>query len=133
MMKHNNPLKSAKNNGSIEERPTQMEDLKKGHKITSRVENSVEGTVVETSNQRNVLTLSENGGINPQTLVNQNNQTEKTYTSSAERAVSRKRRWSAPERGEMWRSQEDPQILPKFSFLPHQLKVSIEGLSSTGC
>ncbi|KAG1947555.1 ataxin-1 [Pimephales promelas] len=75
----------------------------------------------------------ENGGINPQTLVNQNNQAEKTHTSSAERAVSRKRRWSAPERGEMWRSQEDPQILPKFSFLPHQLKVSIEGRSSTGC
>ncbi|XDV40272.1 hypothetical protein PO909_009390 [Leuciscus waleckii] len=122
-----------KNNCSASERPTQMEDLKKGHKMASRVENSVEGTVVETSNQRNVLTLSENGGINPQTLVNQNNQAEKTYTSSAERAVSRKRRWSAPERGEMWRSQEDPQILPKFSFLPHQLKVSIEGRSSTGC
>ncbi|XP_067304762.1 ataxin-1 [Pseudorasbora parva] len=133
VMKHNNPLKASKNNGPIEERPTQMEDLKKGHKITSRMENSVEGTLVETSNQRNVLTLTENGGINSQTLVSLNNQAEKTNTSSVERAVSRKRRWSAPERGEMWRSQEDPQILPKFPFLPHQLKVSIEGRSSTGC
>ncbi|XP_059363822.1 ataxin-1-like [Carassius carassius] len=132
VMKHNNTLKSAKNNGPSEERPTQMEDLKKGHKMTSGVENS-SGTLVETSNQRNLLTLLENGDINPQTQVNLQNQAEKTYTFSAERAVSRKRRWSAPERGEMLRSQEDPQILPKFSFLPHHLKVSIEGHSSTGC
>ncbi|KAI2655234.1 ataxin-1-like protein [Labeo rohita] len=129
--KHNHSLKPAKNNGPIEERPTQLEDLKKGHKMTSGVENSA-GTLVETSNPRNVLTLLENGGINPQTQVNLQNQAEKTYTLSVERAVSRKRRWSAPERGEM-RSQEDPQVLPKFSFLPHQLKVSIEGRSSTGC
>uniref|UniRef100_A0A8C2J7S6 Ataxin 1b n=1 Tax=Cyprinus carpio TaxID=7962 RepID=A0A8C2J7S6_CYPCA len=130
--KHNNTLKPDKNYGPSEERPTQMEDLKKGQKITSGVENSA-GTLVETSNQRNVLTLLENGGINPQTQVNLQNQAEKTYTFSAERAVSRKRRWSAPERGEMLRSEEDPQILPKFSFLPHHLKVSIEGRSSTGC
>uniref|UniRef100_A0A673KKN6 Ataxin-1-like n=1 Tax=Sinocyclocheilus rhinocerous TaxID=307959 RepID=A0A673KKN6_9TELE len=84
-------------------------------------------------NNGNVLTLLENGGIISQTQVNLQTQAEKTCTFSVERAVSRKRRWSAPERGEMWRSQEDPQILPKFSFLPHRLKVSIEGRSSTGC
>lgn len=123
--------KPAKNNGPIEERPTQMEDPKKGHKMTG-VENTA-GTLVETSNPRNVLTLLENGGIISQTQVNLQTQAEKTCTFSVERAVSRKRRWSAPERGEMWRSQEDPQILPKFSFLPHQLKISIEGRSSTGC
>uniref|UniRef100_A0A673JDH8 Ataxin 1b n=1 Tax=Sinocyclocheilus rhinocerous TaxID=307959 RepID=A0A673JDH8_9TELE len=121
-----------KDNFSDSERPTQMEDLKKGHKMTSGVKNSAR-TLVETSNPRNVLTLLEDGGINPQTQVNLQNQVEKTYTFSAERVASRKRRWSAPERGEMWRSQEDPQILPKFSFLPHHLKVSIEGRSSTGC
>ncbi|XP_016301369.1 ataxin-1-like [Sinocyclocheilus anshuiensis] len=132
VMKQNNTLKPAKNNGPSEERPSQMEDPKKGHKMTSGVENSAR-TLVETSNPRNVLTLLEDGGINPQTQVNLQNQAEKTYTFSAERVASRKRRWSAPERGEMWRSQEDPQILPKFSFLPHHLKVSIEGRSSTGC
>uniref|UniRef100_A0A673JNT2 Ataxin-1-like n=1 Tax=Sinocyclocheilus rhinocerous TaxID=307959 RepID=A0A673JNT2_9TELE len=132
VMKQNNTLKPAKNNGPSEERPTQMEDLKKGHKMTSGVENTA-GTLVETSNPRNVLTLLENGGIISQTQVNLQTQAEKTCTFSVERAVSRKRRWSAPERGEMWRSQEDPQILPKFSFLPHHLKVSIEGRSSTGC
>uniref|UniRef100_A0A671PVU4 Ataxin-1-like n=1 Tax=Sinocyclocheilus anshuiensis TaxID=1608454 RepID=A0A671PVU4_9TELE len=124
--------KPAKNNGPVEERPTQMEDIKKGHKMTSGVENTA-GTLVETSNPRNLLTLLENGGIISQTQVNLQTQAEKTCTFSVERAVSRKRRWSAPERGEIWRSQEDPQILPKFSFLPHRLKVSIEGRSSTGC
>uniref|UniRef100_A0A672QWN5 Ataxin 1 n=1 Tax=Sinocyclocheilus grahami TaxID=75366 RepID=A0A672QWN5_SINGR len=124
--------KPAKNNGPIEETPTQMEDIKKGHKMTSGVENTA-GTLVETSNPRNLLTLLENGGIISKTQVNLQTQAEKTCTFSVERAVSRKRRWSAPERGEMWRSQEDPQILPKFSFLPHRLKVSIEGRSSTGC
>lgn len=124
--------KPAKNSGQIEERLTQMEDLKKGHKMTSGVENTA-GTLVETSNRRNVLTLLENGGIISQTQVNLQSQAEKTRTFSVERAVSRKRRWSAPERGEMRMSQEDPQILPKFSFLPHQLKVSIEGCSNTGC
>ncbi len=52
--------KPAKNNGPIEERPTQMEDPKKGHKMTSGVENTA-GTLVETSNPRNVFTLLENG------------------------------------------------------------------------
>ncbi|XP_052434880.1 ataxin-1 [Carassius gibelio] len=124
--------KPAKNSGPIEEKPTQMEDLKKGHRITSGVENTA-GTLVETSNRRNVLTLLENGGVISQTQVNLKSEAEKTCTFSDKKAVSRKRRWSAPERGEMWMSQEDPQILPKFSFLPHQLKVSIEGCSSTGC
>lgn len=132
VMKHN-LLKATKNNGPLVERPTQVDDLKKGHTITSGVENSIEGKLVESSNTKNGLSVSENGGSNPQTLVNLQNQAEKTYTSSAERPIRRKRRWSAPEKGEMRKSREDPQILPKFSFIPHQLKVSIEGRSSTGC
>ncbi|XP_052000512.1 ataxin-1 [Xyrauchen texanus] len=124
VLKHNNPhLKGVKRNGPAEERPAQMEDFNRGRKITIGEENSVAGTLVENLNPGNILILLENGGVNPQ----------KTYISGAERAVSRKRRWSAPERGESGRSQEDPQILPKFSFLPYQLKVSIEGRSSTGC
>ncbi|XP_052002811.1 ataxin-1-like [Xyrauchen texanus] len=123
ILKPNPHLKGTKSNGLTEERPTQVSDLKGDCKITSGEENNVAGTLVETPKPGNILTLSENGGINPQ----------KTYTSGADRAVCRKRRWSAPERGEMRRSQEDHQILPKFSFLPHQLKVSIEGHSSTGC
>lgn len=131
VMKHNSPhLKAAKSNGPTDDRPNQMENHKRGCKITSREEGSFVETLAETPNTRNVLTLSNNGGISPTvTMVNHQDQLEKTYT---ERAVSRKRRWSAPERGEMTRSKEDPPVLPKFSFLPHQLKVSIEGRSSTG-
>lgn len=132
VMKHS-LLNATKNNGPLMERPTQVDDLKKGHKIPSEVENSIEEKLIETCNTKIVLSLSENGGSNPQTLVNLQNQAEKTYTSTAERPISRKRRWSAPEKADMQKSREDPQILPKFSFIPHQLKVSIEGRSSTGC
>ncbi|KAG7335670.1 hypothetical protein KOW79_000363 [Hemibagrus wyckioides] len=49
-------------------------------------------------------------------------------------AGSRKRRWSAPERGEVGRSPENdhPETLPKPSFLSQEIKVSIEGRSSMG-
>ncbi|KAI5620599.1 ataxin-1 [Silurus asotus] len=49
-------------------------------------------------------------------------------------AGSRKRRWSAPEKGEIERSQENDQLetLPKLSFLSQEVKVSIEGRSSMG-
>lgn len=127
--KHNSAhVKAAKSNGPTDDRPTQMENRKRGCKLAPGEENNF----AEASNPGNVLTLSKNGGVSPQRMVNHQDQAVKTYTSGADRAVSRKRRWSAPERGEVTRSQEVPQILPKFSFLPHQVKVSIEGHSRTG-
>ncbi|KAG7245912.1 hypothetical protein CRUP_006290, partial [Coryphaenoides rupestris] len=47
----------------------------------------------------------------------------------------RKRRWSAPEGRKVDKMEEEavlPAALPRASFLPHDLKVSIEGRSSFG-
>ncbi|XP_068431064.1 ataxin-1a [Clinocottus analis] len=46
---------------------------------------------------------------------------------------SRKRRWSAPEGRKVDKSEEEPPLtLPKPSFLPQEVKVSIEGRSNIG-
>lgn len=46
---------------------------------------------------------------------------------------SRKRRWSAPEGRKVDKSEEEPPLtLPKPSFIPHEVKVSIEGRSNIG-
>uniref|UniRef100_A0A3Q4HBI2 Ataxin 1b n=1 Tax=Neolamprologus brichardi TaxID=32507 RepID=A0A3Q4HBI2_NEOBR len=50
-----------------------------------------------------------------------------------ERPAVRKRRWSAPERDQTERAEDEPPVtLPKPSFLPHEVKISIEGHSRTG-
>ncbi|KAM9310475.1 ataxin-1-like [Pholidichthys leucotaenia] len=50
-----------------------------------------------------------------------------------DRSAVRKRRWSAPERDQTERSEEEPPVtLPKPSFIPQEVKISIEGHSSTG-
>ncbi|XP_068999013.1 ataxin-1-like [Embiotoca jacksoni] len=50
-----------------------------------------------------------------------------------ERPTARKRRWSAPERDQTERAEEEPPVtLPKPSFIPQEVKIRIEGHSSTG-
>lgn len=50
-----------------------------------------------------------------------------------ERPVARKRRWSAPERDQTERAEEEPPVtLPKPSFIPQEVKISIEGHSNAG-
>lgn len=45
----------------------------------------------------------------------------------------RKRRWSAPEGQKVEKTEEEPPLtLPKPSFIPHEVKVSIEGRSNNG-
>ncbi|XP_061572722.1 ataxin-1-like [Cololabis saira] len=45
----------------------------------------------------------------------------------------RKRRWSAPERDQTDKVEEEPPVtLPKPSFIPQEVKISIEGHSSAG-
>lgn len=45
----------------------------------------------------------------------------------------RKRRWSAPEGRKVEKAEEEPPLtLPKPSFIPHEVKVSIEGRSNNG-
>uniref|UniRef100_H3DM19 Ataxin 1 n=1 Tax=Tetraodon nigroviridis TaxID=99883 RepID=H3DM19_TETNG len=51
----------------------------------------------------------------------------------AERPVGRKRRWSAPERDQTERAEEEPPpTLPRPSFIPQEVKISIEGHSNAG-
>ncbi|XP_068616591.1 ataxin-1-like [Brachionichthys hirsutus] len=51
----------------------------------------------------------------------------------SERPAARKRRWSAPERDQTERVEEEPPLtLPKPSFIPQEVKISIEGHSSSG-
>ncbi|XP_071771976.2 ataxin-1-like [Centroberyx gerrardi] len=56
-----------------------------------------------------------------------------TQSGDPDRPTGRKRRWSAPERDQTERAEEEPPLtLPKPSFIPQEVKISIEGHSSTG-
>nr|XP_020453206.1 ataxin-1 [Monopterus albus]XP_020453207.1 ataxin-1 [Monopterus albus] len=56
-----------------------------------------------------------------------------TEAGSSRPSGGRKRRWSAPEGRKVEKSEEEPPLtLPKPTFIPHELKVSIEGRSNTG-
>lgn len=57
----------------------------------------------------------------------------KMQSGDPDRPTGRKRRWSAPERDQTERFEEEPPLtLPKPSFIPQEVKISIEGHSSTG-
>lgn len=57
----------------------------------------------------------------------------KIQCSDPERPSTRKRRWSAPERDQTERAEDEPPLtLPKPSFIPQEVKISIEGHSSAG-
>lgn len=56
-----------------------------------------------------------------------------TEAGSSKPSGGRKRRWSAPEGRKVEKSEEEPPLtLPKPSFIPHEVKVSIEGRSNIG-
>lgn len=58
---------------------------------------------------------------------------ESAKTGDAERPAGRKRRWSAPERDQTERAEEEPPpTLPRPSFVPQEVKISIEGHSNAG-
>ncbi|XP_053182630.1 ataxin-1-like [Scomber japonicus] len=57
----------------------------------------------------------------------------KIQCGDPDRTTVRKRRWSAPERDQTDKAEEEPPLtLPKPSFIPQEVKISIEGHSSTG-
>uniref|UniRef100_G3P1S6 Ataxin 1b n=1 Tax=Gasterosteus aculeatus TaxID=69293 RepID=G3P1S6_GASAC len=57
----------------------------------------------------------------------------KIQCGDPERHAVRKRRWSAPERDQTERAEEEPPLtLPKPSFITQEVKISIEGHSSVG-
>lgn len=54
-------------------------------------------------------------------------------TGSVKPSGGRKRRWSAPEGRKVEKTEEEPPLtLPKPSFIPHEVKISIEGRSNIG-
>lgn len=56
---------------------------------------------------------------------------ESAKMGDTERPLGRKRRWSAPERDQTER-EEPPLALPRPSFIPQEVKISIEGHSNAG-
>ncbi|KAF4088533.1 hypothetical protein AMELA_G00083840 [Ameiurus melas] len=108
--------KAAKTSGQIGEPQAQREDQRDGNIFVLEGEQKFEGLGLKSPNSGNGV-ISKNG------------------EGKAHGAGSRKRRWSAPERGEIGRSQENvhpEETLPKLSFLSQEVKVSIEGRSSMG-
>uniref|UniRef100_A0A3B5K629 Ataxin 1 n=1 Tax=Takifugu rubripes TaxID=31033 RepID=A0A3B5K629_TAKRU len=65
------------------------------------------------------------------TLINREQRQESAKMGDTERPLGRKRRWSAPERDQTER-EEPPPTLPRPSFIPQEVKISIEGHSNAG-
>lgn len=114
---HNNTHhKAAKCSGQTCEPQVEWEDQRDGNIFGLEGEQKFEGNGLKSSDSDNVTVISKNGD------------------GTAHGLGSRKRRWSAPERGEIGKSQENEhtETLPKLSFLSHEVKVNIEGRSSMG-
>ncbi|XP_031602081.1 ataxin-1-like [Oreochromis aureus] len=80
-----------------------------------------------------VLAISGTGDVRQESVKTDVSTLSKQQCSEAERPAVRKRRWSAPERDQTERAEDEPPVtLPKPSFLPHEVKISIEGHSRTG-
>ncbi|XP_066540088.1 ataxin-1 [Hoplias malabaricus] len=112
----NTHLKTAKTNGQPEQRPTLREDQRDGTIFRSVEEHKFESAGPESLNSGKGVIFSKNG------------------EGKVHGTAGRKRRWSAPEKGEVGKSQESnrPETLPKLSFLSQEIKVNIEGRSSMG-
>ena len=78
-----------------------------------------------------VLTVSGTGEVRQESV--KTDMPALTRQCDLERPATRKRRWSAPERDQTERAEDEPPpTLPKPSFVPQEVKISIEGHSSTG-
>ncbi|XP_030596466.1 ataxin-1a isoform X2 [Archocentrus centrarchus] len=75
----------------------------------------------------------ENGDLVFGERVSKGQVVSSTEAGSGKPSGSRKRRWSAPEGRKVEKSEEEPPLtLPKPSFIPHEVKISIEGRSNIG-
>ncbi|KAK5862371.1 hypothetical protein PBY51_017775 [Eleginops maclovinus] len=80
-----------------------------------------------------MLAVSGTGEARQESMKTDSPGLTKIQSGDPERPTSRKRRWSAPERDQTERAEEEPPLtLPKPSFIPQEVKISIEGRSSTG-
>uniref|UniRef100_A0A3P9KBG4 Ataxin 1a n=1 Tax=Oryzias latipes TaxID=8090 RepID=A0A3P9KBG4_ORYLA len=83
----------------------------------------------ERGNRSGESARMENGDI----VLEERRSVFKGQVAGGKSATSRKRRWSAPEGRDIEKSEEEPPLtLPKPSFIPHEVKVSIEGRSNIG-
>ncbi|XP_045900683.1 ataxin-1-like [Micropterus dolomieu] len=80
-----------------------------------------------------VLTVSGTGEVRQEAVKTDIPALTKIQCGDPERPTGRKRRWSAPERDQTERAEEEPPLtLPKPSFIPQEVKICIEGHSSAG-
>nr|XP_046255417.1 ataxin-1-like [Scatophagus argus]XP_046255418.1 ataxin-1-like [Scatophagus argus]XP_046255419.1 ataxin-1-like [Scatophagus argus]XP_046255420.1 ataxin-1-like [Scatophagus argus] len=80
-----------------------------------------------------MLPVSGTGEVRQESVKTDMPALTKTQCGDSERPTVRKRRWSAPERDQTERAEEEPPLtLPKPSFIPQEVKISIEGHSSAG-
>ncbi|XP_077348357.1 ataxin-1 [Lithobates pipiens] len=82
-------------------------------------------------NQGSVQVSSENGELRCPAGLNAVSFEAKTEPGKP--TTTRKRRWSAPESRKLEKSEDEPPLtLPKPSFIPQEVKISIEGRSNVG-
>ncbi|XP_053570741.1 ataxin-1 [Bombina bombina] len=82
-------------------------------------------------NQGSSQVASENGEL--RCTAGLNAVTFEAKRESGKPIATRKRRWSAPESRKIEKSEEEPPLtLPKPSFIPQEVKISIEGRSNVG-
>ncbi|XP_030638359.1 ataxin-1 [Chanos chanos] len=144
-------VKATRPNGQVNAHAVQREALESGLRLGAGVQGGA--TSVGAADMQNgigsvgpadtgkVLTPTESGEAEAKMKMNclqmpgQTDGSGPERTERAGRVVTRKRRWSAPERSQAQKfSEEEPPVtLPKLSFIPQELKINIEGRSSTGC
>lgn len=76
--------------------------------------------------------VSENGRPPDQGFALQRAKPWLGKTEFGGRTPTRKRRWSAPETRKVEKTEEQPFLLPKPSFIPQEVKICIEGRSNVG-
>ncbi|KAF7669470.1 hypothetical protein LDENG_00186100 [Lucifuga dentata] len=80
-----------------------------------------------------VLVVSGSGKVRQESMKTDTTPFSQIQCGDPDRPTGRKRRWSAPERDQTERVEEEPPLtLPKPSLIPQEVKISIEGHSSTG-
>ena len=93
----------------------------------------VPGSVEGIFGAGSMLTVSGTGEVRQESVKTDMPALTKIHCGDPERPTARKRRWSAPERDQTERAEEEPPLtLPKPSFVPQEVKISIEGHSSAG-
>uniref|UniRef100_A0A8C4EUP6 AXH domain-containing protein n=1 Tax=Dicentrarchus labrax TaxID=13489 RepID=A0A8C4EUP6_DICLA len=125
-------------NGSITDSQHLGTKLKTGHLSDSC--HNVDVTIRNSTRQGegiygagSMLSVSGTGEVRQESVKTDMPALTKIQCGDPERSTVRKRRWSAPERDQTERAEEEPPLtLPKPSFIPQEVKISIEGHSSAG-